>query len=79
MVKIGVDADYRASMVPVADLARTIEDAGFESLVFMQSTHVPLASEERHEPIHRGDEFILDPVTVLAAAAAVTSRLRLGT
>jgi len=66
----------------VRDVARAAEDAGFESLFVAEHTHIPTS---RRTPYPMGgdlpDEYsrTLDPFVALAAAAAVTERLRLGT
>src|SRR4051795_9451260 len=66
----------------VRDVARAAEDAGFESLFVAEHTHIPAA---RTTPYPMGGELpdeysrTLDPFVALAAAAAVTERLRLGT
>jgi probable F420-dependent oxidoreductase len=78
-MKIGLDADITQSMLPVPELARLVEDAGFESLFFMQCTHVPADSDESKEPGHEEDQFVLDPLIALAVAGAATSQLMLGT
>jgi probable F420-dependent oxidoreductase len=78
-MKIGLDADITQSMLPVPELARLVEDAGFESLLFMQCTHVPAASEERDEAGHEEDQFILDPLTAVTVAGLSTTGLRVGT
>src|SRR3954465_295407 len=66
----------------VRDVARTAEDAGFESLFVAEHTHIPTS---RATPYPMGGELpgeysrTLDPFIALTAAAAVTERLRLGT
>ncbi|MBA2390721.1 MAG: LLM class F420-dependent oxidoreductase [Geodermatophilaceae bacterium] len=71
--------DY--SIAP-AELARAVEDAGFESLFVTEHTHIP-ASRETPWPggadLPREYAHTLDPFVALATAAAVTSTLRLGT
>jgi probable F420-dependent oxidoreductase len=63
-------------------LAREAEARGFDSLFFPEHTHIPVA---RRTPYPAGgplpDEYAhsLDPFVALGAAAAVTSRIRLGT
>jgi probable F420-dependent oxidoreductase len=79
-VKLGVGAFVTNQGLGVCDLARQIEDAGLESLFLVQNTHVPvsgaaLLDEEHHEQ----DHCLLDPFLALGAAAAVTSRIKLGT
>jgi probable F420-dependent oxidoreductase len=65
-----------------AQLARAAEDRGFSSLYFPEHTHIPTS---RRDPWPGGAELpneyrhTLDPFVGLAAAAAVTERLRIGT
>ena len=70
------------AMDPVA-LAREAEARGFRSLYLPEHTHIPTS---RRTPPPTGDEVLaeeykrtLDPFVALAAAAAATSRIRLGT
>ena len=62
-------------------LAVLAEDGGFESLWFAEHSHIPVS---RESPWPGGEELpdfylrVFDPVPAIAAAAAVTSRLRLG-
>jgi probable F420-dependent oxidoreductase len=64
------------------DLARAVEERGFESLFVPEHTHIP-ASRKSPWPggpnLPREYWHTLDPFVSLAAAAAVTSRLKLGT
>ncbi len=65
-----------------AELARALEERGFESLWAPEHSHIPLS---RRSPWPGGGELpkpyydALDPFVVLTVAAAVTSRLKLGT
>jgi probable F420-dependent oxidoreductase len=59
------------------EIARRVEDAGFESLMVTEHTHVPVGSMSDEEARRRAG--LLDPFVALGAAAAVTSRLKLGT
>jgi len=65
-----------------AALARALEERGFESLFLAEHTHIPVS---RRSPWPGGPELprhywhTLDPFVALAAAATVTTRLRLGT
>ncbi|HET9772599.1 MAG TPA: LLM class F420-dependent oxidoreductase [Acidimicrobiia bacterium] len=65
-----------------AELARAVEERGFESLFFPEHTHIPVS---RRSPWPGGGELpeeyrqTLDPFLALTAAAAVTDRLLLGT
>jgi len=68
--------------IRIEDLARACEDRGFESLWVPEHTHIPTS---RKTPFPGGGELpreykhTLDPFVALAAAAAVTTRLRIGT
>ena len=68
--------------IGVVDLARAVEERGFESLWFPEHTHIPAG---RQTPWPGGRELpreyshALDPFVALGAAAIATSRLRLGT
>ncbi|TDD30712.1 TIGR03619 family F420-dependent LLM class oxidoreductase [Actinomadura sp. KC06] len=65
------------------ELAREAEDRGIASLYIPEHTHIPVS---RATPPPTGDESLpeeyartLDPLVALAAAAAVTERITLGT
>jgi probable F420-dependent oxidoreductase len=64
-----------------AEMARLAEERGYESLFVPEHTHIPLP---RRTPWGDGSEMprhyyrTLDPFVALTAAAAVTTRLRLG-
>jgi probable F420-dependent oxidoreductase len=68
--------------IGVVDLARAVEDQGFESLWFPEHTHIPA---ERKTPWPGGADLPLeyshplDPFAALSAAAVATSTLKLGT
>ncbi len=63
-------------------LARAVEERGFDSLWLPEHTHIPVS---RRTPYPAGGELpkdyvhIADPFVGLAAAAAVTKRIKLGT
>ncbi|HEV3365596.1 MAG TPA: LLM class F420-dependent oxidoreductase [Acidimicrobiia bacterium] len=65
-----------------AELARAVEERGFESLFFPEHTHIPTS---RRSPWPGGADLpgeyreTLDPFLALTAAAAVTERILLGT
>ena len=71
--------DY--GMQPV-ELARKVEERGFESLFLPEHTHIPAS---RDTPNPGGGELppeyshTLDPFAALAAIAAVTDRIKIGT
>ncbi|MEZ5568554.1 MAG: LLM class F420-dependent oxidoreductase [Halioglobus sp.] len=63
-------------------LAKTLEEAGFESLWYGEHSHIPVARKTPYPP--GGDlpepyKKMMDPYVSLMAAAAVTSTLKLGT
>jgi probable F420-dependent oxidoreductase len=68
--------------MPVVEVARALEERGFESLFLPEHTHIPAS---RRSPWPGGAELpreyshTLDPFVGLAAAAAATEKLRLGT
>jgi probable F420-dependent oxidoreductase len=67
---------------PPAELGRMAEERGFESLLFPEHTHIPAS---RATPYPGGGELppeysrVYDPFVALAAAAAATTELRIGT
>jgi probable F420-dependent oxidoreductase len=71
--------DY--SMAPT-ELARALEERGFESLWAPEHSHIPLS---RKSPFPSGGDLpkqyydAMDPFVTLSAAAAVTKKLKLGT
>jgi probable F420-dependent oxidoreductase len=70
-----------AGLLP-AQLARQLEDRGFESMWVPEHTHIPMSRLTPHpstEPIPSGYLHMMDPLVSLAAAASVTERLVLGT
>ncbi len=68
--------------IGAVDLARAVEDSGLESVWFPEHTHIPA---ERKTPWPGGAELppeyahALDPFVALGAAAAATTRIKLGT
>ena len=64
------------------ELARALEERGFESLWLPEHSHIPLS---RLSPYPAGGELpkkyydVMDPFVVLGAAAAVTTRLKIAT
>src|SRR5215204_1799706 len=71
--------DY--SMSPT-ELARALEERGFDSLWVPEHSHIPLT---RQSPFPQGGDLpkkyydVMDPFVTLGAAAAVSTRLKLGT
>ena len=71
--------DY--SMAP-GDLARSLEERGFESLWAPEHSHIPVS---RASPFPNGGDLpkqyydVMDPFVTLTAAVAVTKTLKIGT
>ena len=81
-MKFGVTIFPTDYSIGPAELARAVEERGFESLFFPEHTHIPTS---RRTPWPGGAELpreyshTLDPFVALSAAAAATERLRIGT
>ncbi len=81
-MQLGVVRHNVESMIRPDDLALAAEARGFESVWFPEHTHIPA---DRETPYPGGGEmpayfpYIADPFTSIAAAAAVTHTIRLGT
>jgi probable F420-dependent oxidoreductase len=79
---LGVFSFYTEYTLPADELAKECEARGFESLWLPEHTHIPASRESQYpgggelpqEYAHMSDPFI-----GLAAAAAVTTTLKLGT
>lgn len=81
---------YGVTMFPtdvsigVVDLARAVEERGLDSLWLPEHTHIPTSRKTPwpvapDQPIDEKYKRSLDPLVALAAAAASTATLRLGT
>jgi probable F420-dependent oxidoreductase len=81
-MKIGCYMFATDFSMPIVELARALEERGFESLFVPEHTHIPTS---RRSPWPGGAELpreyshTLDPFVGLAAAAAATTKLRIGT
>ncbi len=81
-MKFGVSMFPTRYSIGPAELARAVEERGFESLFVPEHTHIPTS---RRSPWPGGpdlpDEYreTLDPFLALTAAATVTERILLGT
>jgi probable F420-dependent oxidoreductase len=82
-VKIGVTIHATDLAMDVPDLAREAEARGFHSLYVPEHTHIPVS---RKTPAPTGDAELAeeykrspDPLVLLAAAAVLTRKIRLGT
>ena len=72
-------ADYAMNVV---DLGRAVEERGLESLFLPEHTHIPVSRETPWSgggDLPREYAHTLDPFVALAAIAAVTMRIKLGT
>jgi probable F420-dependent oxidoreductase len=79
-IKLGVVAWLTDQSMAVTDLAQDLEQAGLESLFLTEHTHLPVSrGDVLDNPVHSLDAHLLDSFTALGAAAAVTTRLVLGT
>jgi probable F420-dependent oxidoreductase len=81
-MKIGAFVFTNDRSIQPAELARELEERGFDSLWVPEHTHIPTA---RRSPYPGGGDLpdhyarALDPFVALAAAAAVTTKLLLAT
>jgi probable F420-dependent oxidoreductase len=81
-VKLGAAIFPTDDALAPQDVARLLEERGFESLWFPEHTHIPAS---RETPYPAGGELpsmywhTLDPFVALTAAATATTTLRLGT
>ncbi|MGB8386764.1 LLM class F420-dependent oxidoreductase [Mycobacterium sp.] len=81
LVKVGVFTMFTdRTPVTITELAKALEDRGFESLWFGEHTHIPTSTVMFPPEIALATTARLgDPLVLLSAAAAVTTTLRLGT
>jgi probable F420-dependent oxidoreductase len=82
-MRLGVTAFATDRTISPVELARQAEARGFASYFLPEHTHIPVS---RRSPPPTGDDVLaeeysrtLDPLVALAAAAAVTSTIQLGT
>jgi probable F420-dependent oxidoreductase len=81
-MKFGISTFVNDDTIGPVDLAKAIEERGFESLVVPEHTHIPAS---RETPYPGGSDLpsyyysTIDPFVTLAAAAAVTTRIKLFT
>ena len=81
-MKLGVFQFSTDYAVPIGDLAKEVEDRGFESLWVPEHTHIPTSRKTPYPgggDLPRDYSHTLDPFVSLSHAAAVTKTLRLGT
>src|SRR5438552_6429963 len=81
-MQIGAAMFFTDYSMAAADLAQALEARGFESVWAPEHSHIPLS---RKTPFPSGGELpkqyydAMDPFVTLAAAAAATQRLKVGT
>ena len=81
-MRIGVTVFLTDQTMGIADLARALEERGFQSYYIPEHTHIPVS---RATPAPLGEPLpdyyarTLDPFVALATAAAVAPSLRIGT
>lgn len=81
-MKLGVATNYCWFGPPVTAIARAIESLGFESMWMGEHPVIPVSAANASRygvPLPENYRHMPDPFTSLAAAAAVTTTLRLGT
>jgi probable F420-dependent oxidoreductase len=81
-VDLGLFLFYSDESAPLSEIAKTAEEAGFESIWVPEHTHIPadpLITMPTGTPLPRPYPRLYDPFVLLASIAAVTTRVRLGT
>jgi probable F420-dependent oxidoreductase len=82
-VRIGITLFATDRSMDVAELAVAAEERGFDSLWVPEHTHIPTSRRSPpptgEDELHEDYARTLDPLIVLAAAAARTERIHLGT
>jgi probable F420-dependent oxidoreductase len=81
-MRLGVMVLPTDRTMPPVDLARAVEDRGLSSLFLPEHTHIPVSRRTPYpggEPLKEEFRRLLDPMVGLAMAAAVTSKIELGT
>src|SRR5688572_7270029 len=79
---IGITIFATDTSIGMVELAREVEARGFESLFVPEHTHIPASRKTPYpagEPLPPEYFRTVDPFAALGAAAAVTSRIKLGT
>jgi probable F420-dependent oxidoreductase len=82
-MKYGVTMFAHDQAMPTHDLAKAAEERGFHSVYVPEHTHIPISRETPAatgtEELEEGYKRTRDPLISLAAAAAVTDTILLGT
>ncbi|GCD45990.1 TIGR03619 family F420-dependent LLM class oxidoreductase [Streptomyces paromomycinus] len=77
-MKISVSVFQTTGTAPVGDLARRLEDTGYDALYFCEHTHQSLRFARQAPDLEPRFRETFDPFVAAHAAAAVTERLRVG-
>lgn len=81
-MKLGIATFVTDESMRIDDLARALEERGFDALFVPEHSHIPVS---RESPYPAGGDLphsyyrSVDPFVALGAAAAITQRLELGT
>ena len=81
-MKLGLYLVLTETSLPITTLAREIEARGFDSIWVPEHSHIPTTGNTPYPgrgPVTRDFARTLDPFVTLAAAASVTTRLKLAT
>ncbi len=81
-MKFGLQMFPTDYAIPVTELGKAAEDLGFESLFFPEHTHIPTSRKTEWPgggPLPMEYSHTLDPFVAMAATAAVTKTLKVGT
>jgi probable F420-dependent oxidoreductase len=81
-MKFGLQMFPTDYAIPVTELGKAAEDLGFESLFFPEHTHIPTGRRTEWPgggPLPMEYSHTLDPFVAMAATAAVTKTLMVGT
>ena len=81
-MKIGAVMFFTTDSMQPAPLGRALEERGFESLWVPEHTHIPSSRRSAYPAsggLVRAYYEIMDPFLALNTAAAVTTKLRIGT
>ncbi|MEU5419223.1 TIGR03619 family F420-dependent LLM class oxidoreductase [Streptomyces sp. NPDC001407] len=77
-MKVSVSIFQTTRSAPVHDLARDLEQRGYDALYFCEHTHQPARVAREKPDLERRFRETFDPFVTAHAAAAVTERLRVG-
>ena len=76
---IGIAVYSNCQGMTPPELGRAVAERGFESLFWTEHTHIPVQSRRTSGGSTRGYAETYDPFVALAAVAAVTTTLKVGT